>query len=224
MQSIEQSSTTDIGEDVILIKDINVGNNETEPPGQNLVFGDLFELKSSPNFYSLPFVLSKPSVYGPTQCLIYIRTYLIVLKIKNYHQINNLLNKFIAVTRIIQAPAIIIKLILGLVNISRSTVDYFLCKSIEKLLRFDVYEIRLTMLTETIEEHLFGHQSKQMPASATELLTRQQQARLRLEKISTNLGNVADTIQSPALNKHLMYCLFDIIIAEMYPELDSTIS
>lgn len=80
------------------------------------------------------------------------------------------------------------------------------------------------MLLQTIEEHLFGHQSNQMPASAMELLARQQQARIRLEKISTNLGNVADTIQSPALNKHLMYCLFDIIIAEMYPELDSTIS
>lgn len=74
MQSIEQSSTTDIGEDVCLIKDINADSNVSKRPGQNLVFGDLFELRSSPSFYSLPFMLSKPSVYGPTQCLIYIRT------------------------------------------------------------------------------------------------------------------------------------------------------
>lgn len=77
MQSIEQSSTTDIGEDVILIKDINTDNMMPEPPGQNLVFGDLFELKTSPNHCNLPFILSKPAVYGPTQCLIYICKHLV---------------------------------------------------------------------------------------------------------------------------------------------------
>lgn len=126
------------------------------------------------------------------------------------------------VTRIVQAPGIIIKLILGLVHISRSTVDYFLCKGIERLLRFDTYETKVTALIKTVEEQLFG--PKQTTAGPVELLERQRQARLRLEKISKNLGTVADTIQSPALNKHLMYCLFDIIVAEMYPELDSTIS
>lgn len=72
MLSIEQSNSTDIGEDVILIKDIDSESCRPEPPGRNLVFGDLFELKSTFNYNSLPFVLCKPSIYGPTQCLIYI--------------------------------------------------------------------------------------------------------------------------------------------------------
>lgn len=75
MQSIEQSSSTDIGEDVILIRDINTESAQNEPPGRNVVFGDLFELKS-PSHSNLPFVFTKPSVYGPTQCLIYIRKFI----------------------------------------------------------------------------------------------------------------------------------------------------
>lgn len=126
-------------------------------------------------------------------------------------------------TKIIQAPTIIVKLILGLVNISRTTVDFVLCKTIERIIRFDVFETRLTILIQTIEEHLFGQSKQSATPTAIELLERQRQARARLEKVSTNLGRIADTIQSPALNKHLMYCLFDIIVAEMYPELESTV-
>lgn len=74
MQSIEQSSSTDIGEDVILIKDTNTeATGRNKPPGQNVVFGDLFELKSPTNHTNLPVIFTKSSVYGPTQCLIYIR-------------------------------------------------------------------------------------------------------------------------------------------------------
>lgn len=73
MQSIEQNSITDIGEDVIMIRDVHHAEMlRKEPPGQNVVFGDLFELKTITNNAKLPFVLTKPSVYGPTQCLIYI--------------------------------------------------------------------------------------------------------------------------------------------------------
>lgn len=125
-------------------------------------------------------------------------------------------------TKILQAPSVIVKLILGLVHISRSTVDFFLYKAIDRIIRFDVHETKLTMLIETIEENLFG--PGQSTPGPTDLLERQRLARTRLEKVSKNLGNLADTIQSPALNKHLMYCLFDIIVAEMYPELESTIS
>lgn len=110
-----------------------------------------------------------------------------------------------------------------MVNISRTTVDFVLCKTIERIIRFDVFETRLTILIQTIEEHLFGQSKQSATPTAIELLERQRQARARLEKVSTNLGRIADTIQSPALNKHLMYCLFDIIVAEMYPELESTV-
>lgn len=70
-----------------------------------------------------------------------------------------------------------------------------------------------------ITDQLFG--PKQADPSITELLERQRQAKLRLDKVRKGLGNVADVLQSPALNKHLMYCLFDIIVLEIYPELTS---
>lgn len=120
---------------------------------------------------------------------------------------------------ILNVSRFIVRFILGLINITKSTVDLLLCKGIDKLLRMAIYEPRLTLLVKTIDEQLFG--VKKPEPSITELLEQQRQARNRLSKISTNFGTVADTLQSPALNKQLMYCLFDMIIAELYPELDN---
>lgn len=121
---------------------------------------------------------------------------------------------------ILNVTGFIVRLVLGLISISKSTVDLLLCKGIDKLLRIALYEPRLTLLVRTVDQQLFGDNKKPEP-SFTELLEQQRQARNRLSKISTNLASVADTLQSPALNKQLMYCLFDIIIAELYPELDN---
>lgn len=73
MQSVEQNASTDIGEDVIMIRDINNEPPKPEPPGRNAVFGDLFEIKSSSKIfkYSLN-IINHPVVRGPSQCLIYI--------------------------------------------------------------------------------------------------------------------------------------------------------
>lgn len=121
---------------------------------------------------------------------------------------------------ILSVNRFIVRFILGLIHISKSTVDLLLCKGIDKLLRIALYEPRLTLLVRTVDEQLFGHNKKPEP-SFTELLEQQRQARIRLSRISTSFGNVADTLQSPTLNKQLMYCLFDMIIAELYPELDN---
>lgn len=115
---------------------------------------------------------------------------------------------------------LIIRLILGLINISKSTVDILLCKFINKLLRIALYEPRLTLLVRTVDAQLFGQEKKPEP-SFTELLEQQRQARNRLSKISPKFASVVDTLQSPTLNKQLMYCLFDMIVAEIYPELAS---
>lgn len=121
---------------------------------------------------------------------------------------------------VLNVTRFIVRVVLGLINISKSTVDSLLCKGIDKLLRIAVYEPRLTLLITTIDEQLFGENKKPEP-SFTELLEQQRQARNRLSKISTQFTSVADTLQSPTLNKQLMYCLLDIIIAELYPELDN---
>lgn len=97
-----------------------------------------------------------------------------------------------------------------------------LCKGIDKLIAMGLYEPRLTAVIKTVEEQLFG--AKEIDPSSTELLERQRQAKKRLAKISNNLAKVADTVQSAALNKHLVYCLFDSIVAELYPELENLLA
>lgn len=116
----------------------------------------------------------------------------------------------------------IVRLILGLINISQSAVDFLLCKGIDKLIAIALYEPRLTTVIKTVEEQLFG--VKEKDPSPTELLERQSQAKKRLAKISTKLAKVADTVQSATLNKHLVYCLFDSIVAELYPELENVLA
>lgn len=80
MQSVEQNASTDIGEDVILIKDSKNESLKPEPPGRNVIFGDLFEIKSSSNIfkYSLN-IINHPVVRGPSQCLIYICEFISLL-------------------------------------------------------------------------------------------------------------------------------------------------
>lgn len=84
MHSIEQSSSTDIGEDVILMKEIKGETKKPRPPGQSPVFGNLFCMNS---FCSLNCSIgevraNKHSVRGPAQCLIYIRKLLVEIQSK----------------------------------------------------------------------------------------------------------------------------------------------
>lgn len=73
MQSVEQNASTDIGEDVIMIKDTRNELSKPEPPGRNLIFGDLFEMKfSSRSFKHSLNIINCPVVRGPSQCLIYV--------------------------------------------------------------------------------------------------------------------------------------------------------
>lgn len=67
-------------------------------------------------------------------------------------------------------------------------------------------------------EHLFIDDTPQ--PSKEELQERQQEARRRLEGLRKGTGHVLDVLQSPVLNKHIMYCLFDTIVGEVYPDLD----
>lgn len=78
MQSIEQ--TADLGEDVINMSSDGGNTNNKKvprkitPPGRNVVFGDLFELKSSQSIKLLYTTTSdlSISIRGPSQCIIYI--------------------------------------------------------------------------------------------------------------------------------------------------------
>ncbi|XP_055530775.1 sorting nexin-14-like [Wyeomyia smithii] len=182
----------DIGEDVIQFKEIVKKKHKT--PGQSLVFGDLFELKKGSKNTHTTTLLSH-SVRGPSQCLIYI------------------------LVKILNAPFMIVRLALAFCCVSRRTVDTLIHNAIARLLRAGLKETRLAVLINLLREVVF---LKKLPEpTPAELLRRQQDARKRLDELRSGLGIVADVLQSPALNKHLAYCLFDIILGEMYPEFES---
>lgn len=133
----------------------------------------------------------------------------------------NLLSNFSKVAEILRYPSVLIKFMISLVNISRQTVDSIICSLLQKLLNTGLYEPRLAVLINLLKDQLFGGEAeeKKSEPTPTELLDRQRLARERLVALNGHLGSVADMLQSPAMNKHLIYSLFDVIVDEMYPEL-----
>ncbi|XP_058130506.1 sorting nexin-14-like [Anopheles ziemanni] len=181
----------DIGEDVVLEKE--PVKKKLRVPGHSVVFGDLFELKKASKNTHTTSLLSH-SVRGPSQCFVYI------------------------LVKVLNAPFIIVRLALAFCCVSRKSVDTLINSLTVKLIRAGLKESRLAFLINLLREHVFLRKQPE-PTPAT-LLKRQQEARKRLEDLRGGLGNLADVLQSPVLNKHLMYCLFDILLAEMYPEFD----
>lgn len=108
---------------------------------------------------------------------------------------------------------------ISLINVSKQTVDSLICSALQKLIDVGLYEPRLAVLINLLKDQLFGPSDSKLPEpTPSELLERQRLARQRLVAINGHLGPLADMLQSPPMNKHLIYSLFDIIVAEMYPE------
>lgn len=134
----------------------------------------------------------------------------------------NLLSNFSTVAEILRYPSVLIKFMISLVNISTQTVDSIICSLLQKLLNTGLYEPRLAVLINLLKDQLFGGETteeKKSEPTPTELLERQRLARERLVALNGHLGSLADMLQSPPMNKHLIYSLFDVIVDEMYPEL-----
>lgn len=87
---------------------------------------------------------------------------------------------------------------------------------INKLIKYGLYEPRLANLIQMLEKHIF--ETKSIKVTPSELLERQRQAKKCIEKLNIGAEYLVDILQSPALNKHIMYCMFDVILAELYPE------
>lgn len=122
---------------------------------------------------------------------------------------------------ILNMPRIINRFLLGCISISRTTVDALILKLIDKTLKSVLHETHLTQLVNILDEQLFDTNDENV--STEELLERQRQARKRLAAISKKSCCVIDTLQSPILNKHLIYCLFDMIVIEIFPELENIV-
>uniref|UniRef100_A0A1L8DUI3 Putative sorting nexin-14 n=1 Tax=Nyssomyia neivai TaxID=330878 RepID=A0A1L8DUI3_9DIPT len=193
MQSIEQ--TTDVGEDVIEMREENE-RQRPNPPGRNLLYGDLFGVHRNAHLLHNPSLALPYTIKGPSQCLVYI------------------------LTRILVVPTVIVKFILALIRLSRTTVDSLICRGLAKLLGVGLHEPRLAFLLTLLEEQIFDEKHTQL--SDMDLMQRRDLARMRIVRVARQLGNVVDTLQSPALNKHLIYSLFDTILVEMFPEMDNS--
>lgn len=102
------------------------------------------------------------------------------------------------------------------------TVDSIIHSLLQRLLNAGLYQPRLAVLIDLLKDQLFGNggeKEKDHEPTPSELLERQRLARQRLVAINKNLGSFADMLQSPPLNKHLVYSLFDLIVDELYPDL-----
>lgn len=130
----------------------------------------------------------------------------------------------IAASKILRFPSLLIHFMISLVNISVQTVDCVIRSLLQRLLNAGLYEPRLAVLINLLRDQLFGaHSEKSHEPTPNELLDRQKLARQRLVGVAPkgNLGVLADTLQSPPMNKHLIYSLFDIIVDELYPEAEA---
>lgn len=107
---------------------------------------------------------------------------------------------------------------ISLINISMQAVDGLIRSLLQRLLNAGLYEPRLAVLINLLRDQLFSNSAKPHEPTPNELLERQRLARQRLVALNGNLGLLADTFQSPPMNKHLIYSLFDIIVDELYPE------
>lgn len=148
----------------------------------------------------------------------------------------------ISVVHILNAPKVLVRMVLAIITVSRSTVDRLIGKLINRILQYGLYEPRLTVLITSLEstvffifnffqsinikqtisytDHIFG--PKQPNPTPSELLERQRQAKSCLDQIRPGLSSIVDVLQSPPMNKQLMYSLMDIVLVEVYPELEAT--
>lgn len=124
MTSIEQNP--DLGQDVMYM-DSDTGIQRPSPPDNNIVFGNLFELKRASLTVSTAKIIASSNVKGPSQALIYI------------------------LVKMLNAPQIIVRFVLSLCSISLKTMDVLICTGIFKLIKFGLKERRLAFLIRLLE-------------------------------------------------------------------------
>lgn len=97
--------------------------------------------------------------------------------------------------------------------------DNLIYELIRKFLHKVIDESILAKLITELEEKVFDP-NPTSPLSNEELTKRRELAASRFESINKNLGKILSCLQNPILNKHLVYCLIDVIAVEIFPELN----
>lgn len=97
--------------------------------------------------------------------------------------------------------------------------DNIICELLRKFLFKIIDEPIAAKLINELEEKVFDPNPTN-PPSNEELTKRRQLAATRIENVNKNLGKILTFLQNPVLNKHLVYCLIDVIAVEIFPELN----
>jgi hypothetical protein len=192
MNSIEQEA--DIGEDIASTQLKEDENRRRKMPnllGNSEVFKNLFNIPTQSR-------ISQYSVDShlktASDCLLYFMDSLLKL-----HKV-------------------LMKLACGVVELLPDS-DNIILELIRKFLRKHLSEAILATLVRELEEKVFDSKPS-LPPTPQELEARKSLAKTRIEAINKNLTTVHGHLQNPVLNKNLFYCLLDLIIVELFPELN----
>jgi hypothetical protein len=120
---------------------------------------------------------------------------------------------------ILKVHNLILRIIKGIFNFFPSS-NKIIHKSLEKVLKKSLDQVILAELIKELECKLFSDKQEESP-SKEELTERQKLAMTRIVALNRNLKRVFQHLQNPVLNKHLMYCLVDLLIVEIFPEIDN---
>lgn len=119
---------------------------------------------------------------------------------------------------ILNVHKILLRLFIGFVKILPDA-DKIIRALITKFLYSVISEPILAKLINELEEKIFDPTPSTMPSNE-ELTMRRELASTRIGTVNKNLMKTLAFLQNPVLNKHLLYCLIDVIAVELFPELD----
>lgn len=118
---------------------------------------------------------------------------------------------------ILNVNDIILKVFTGIVRILPDA-DNIICALIRKFIDTIITPTIAAKLVTELEEKIFDPNPSITP-SDDELNERRELAKARIGGINKHLVKTLSFLQNPVLNKHLVYCLIDVIVAEIFPEL-----
>lgn len=192
--SIEQE--TDVGEDVALMQFVDErAKARLKLKLKNIEKGEIYG-----NLFNIPIEARRdqycniPSVKSATESVVY----------------------FLA--SILNVPKVLLRAAYGSLRVLPDA-DGIICEVIGNFLRKTLDQPTLAKLIKELEEKVFDSDSTDSPCPE-ELERRHNLAIARLESVNKNSVKILSFLQNPVLNKHLVYCLFDTIAVELFPELN----
>lgn len=191
--SIEQD--TDIGEDIATTQTQEEANERLRKklhPGDVELYKNLFNITGHSESNGFTTVLS---VKSSVDSAIYL------------------------LSSILNIPKIFLKFLVGFVRLLPDS-DRIIQGLVTKFLRSIISESILAKLINELEEKVFDS-TPSTKLTADELKQRMELASTRIESVNRNLPKILSFLQNPVLNKHLVYCLIDVIAVELFPELNA---